>query len=433
VTISVTPHPETSPPSCTVTVSVPTGNVMSAVAVYRNDHNGRTLLRTQPTAGFDSRTVTDIECPYEENVTYDWTATYSDPASASTVFNETWASIAAWTAAGFGTYNVSGGKLRNNGTSPSYLYRTVASAKYRITVASFDGGTVNSYIFFGGNTAGVGYGVFVRVTETGTLYFGDSITSALVATTIDPTAPFVIDFNATTVSISGTGGSASLPLARTITAVTIYSTGNSANSVNVGAIKVESYAASSNIAQTSSPVSLDPDEAWLIHPGSASLSVPLAETDATVAGIVDIAPVENPSNATVHKILGSATPIPTTTGPRTDDRTTMTVATVTSAEAASLRALLAPDVPLLVQIPPSWGLDFNSGFYQVGDTDAARVGQVVSGHRIWTLPMQKVQSPVVDVENTGWSYASVAAEFDTYLELVDNFATYADLASNTRS
>ncbi len=432
MTIVATANPLATPPSVTVAMSVTATNVMSAIAVYRNDHNGRTLLRTQPTAGFDSRTVTDYECPYEENVTYDWTATYSDPASASTVFNETWASTASWTAAGFGTYNVSGGNLRNNSTSPSTLYRTVSAAKYRITVASFDGGTVNSYIYFGTNVLGVPSGVFVRVTETGTLYFGDSLTSALIATTISPTSPFVIDFNATTVSISGTGGSASLALARTITAVSVYGTGNTANSVNIGAIKVESYAASSNIAQTSSPVNLAPAKAWMIHPGSTSLSVPLAETDPTVAGIVDIASVENASNATVHKILGSATPIPTTTGPRTDDRTTMTIVTVTAAESVALRALLAPDVPILVQIPPSWDLDFNSGFYQVGDTSIARTGEVQSSRRLAVLPMQKVQSPVVDVENTGWSYASVAAEFATYVDLTTNFATYADLASNTR-
>jgi hypothetical protein len=407
---------------------------MSAVAVYRNDSNGRTLLRTQPSAGFDSRTVTDYECPYEENVTYDWTATYSDPASASTVWNEAWSSTASWTV-GAGTWNVSGGKLRNTGTSLNVLYRTMSSGKYRVTIASFDGGTTGTTIYLGSYFTSIvsGAGVFVRITETGVLYFGDSTGSGLLtATTISPTSPFVIDFNATTVTITGSGGSATLPVARTMQAVVVQGTGNNANSSNIGAIKVESYAASSTIAQTSSPVNLSPDDAWLIHPGATSLSVPLSDTNQGAASIVEIAPVQNVSNATVHEILGSSTPIPTTTGPRSDDKTTLRIATITASENAAVRALLASDVPILVQIPPSWDLDFNSGFYQVGDTTTENPYDFYSTRRVITMPLQKVQSPVVDVENTGWSYASLAVEFATYSDTLTTFATYADLASNTR-
>lgn len=432
MTISVTPNPSATPPSCTVAVSITAGFVMSSVAVYRNDHNGRTLLRSQPAAGFDSRTVTDYECPYEENVTYDWTTTYTDPSAYSTLFNETWASTAAWTTSS-GTWNVSGGKVRNS-TVSAVLTRTIAAAKYRFTFASF---AVNGfgYIALGTGTVSSGQesnGVTLSLVSGGTVLRMDVSGGGYVVTTIDETQPFVVDFNATSVSISGTGGSATLPGNFTASHVTLTCLLATANTYQLGATKVESYPAATSLAQTSSSASLDPAEAWLIHPGSAGLSVPLAETDAAAAGIVDIAPVENPSNATVHKILGSATPVPTTTGPRTDDRTTMIVATVTTAESVALRALLAPDVPLLVQVPPSWDLDFNSGFYQVGDTSVARTGEVRSARRIVTMPMQKVQSPVVDVENTGWSYASVAVEFTTYSDLATNFATYADLASNTR-
>jgi hypothetical protein len=427
VTITATPNPLATPPSVSVALSVTPTYVMSSVAVYRNDHNGRTLLRSQPAAGFDSRTVIDYECPYEENVTYDWTVAYSDPSTFPDLFNETWASTASWSTI-VGTWNVSGGKLRNT-TAAALLTRSFSAAKYRITVASWAATTgVGNKLYF---TAASTSGPYLQLSTAGVISLVVSGSSTVTA--INPTQPFVIDMNASSITVSGTGGGASVSGNYTSNGLAVFvQAGATVNTFLLGAVKVETYPTATNLAETSSAINLAPSQAWLIHPGSTSLSVPMSETDTAAAGIVDISPVENPSNATVHKILGSATPVPTTVGPRTDDRTTMTVATVTSAEAVSLRALLAPDVPLLVQVPPSWDLDFNSGFYQVGDITVSRTGEVRSPRRIVILPLQKVQSPVVDIENTGWSYASVAAEFASYADILTTFATYADLASNSR-
>lgn len=427
MTITVTAHPETTPPSCTIDVSVTAGHVMSAVAVYRNDQNGRTLLRTQPSAGFDSRTVTDYECPYEENVTYDWTATSSDPAAASTLFSEAWVSTASWTTTS-GTWNVSGGRVRNTSFAAG-LQRTFTASKYRYSfgywaVAS-GYGTIGIY---DGSVGGTG--IWLKLTG-GVLSFGNSL-SNLVATTVDATQPFVIDVNATTVTLSGTGGSATFSSNRMADRIVLTGVTAGANAFQLGTVSVKSYAASTDTAQTSSPVSLEPDEAWLIHPGSPNLSFPLAQASGEVAGIRSIEPIVNRSNTTVHKVLGSATPIPTTTGPRSDDETVVSIGTMTTSESSSLRALLADDVPLLIQFPPSWDLDFNSGFYQPGDVTTSRIVDLPVPYRVFTLPLQKVQSPVVDIENTGWSYASVAVEFATYADLLTSFGTYADLASNTR-
>lgn len=437
MTISATAHPETTPPSVTVTTSITSGYVMSSIAVYRNDHNGRTLLRSQPGAGFDSRTVTDYECPYEENVTYNWAAVYTDPTAYSTVFNETWASLASWTVYS-GTANVSGGTVRNTSTFAA-LYRSVTLGKYRVTIGSMNGsGTTTTDVYLNSVSANTsGDGVRLRViggTLTVYVRVGGTVVST-TPTTIDESQPITVDFGTTSVTISGTGGSVVLPYNLSLGYVTLNLIALSANLSVIGAVKVQSYGTPTSVAETSSAVELAPDDAWLIHPGTPDLSVPMTNTNPNAAGIKAIGSVSNDSNTTLHKVLGSSTPIPTTTGPRGDDVTSMTVWTATSDERAAMRALLAPDVPLLIQIPPSWGADFNNGFYQPGEVAEERAtGQIRISDpaRDFQIPLTKVQSPVVDVENTGWSYASVAVEFSTYVDLTTNFATYADLASNTR-
>jgi hypothetical protein len=110
------------------------------------------------------------------------------------------------------------------------------------------------------------------------------------------------------------------------------------------------------------------------------------------------------------------------------------VYTHTSQERQDLRALLAPDTPILINVPPAWELDLDYGFYQVGDTTETRpytLGGVTM--RDFELPLTRVRSPEVDVENPGWSYAQVATVWATYTDLLTNYATYADLAADNRS
>jgi hypothetical protein len=428
VTITAVADAGGTPPSVDVTVTSGVGTVMSSVALWRNDSGGRTLVRSQPSAGFDSRVVTDYECPYGESVTYDWEATYI--SSFTSVWDETWASTASWNV-GYGTWAVSAGTVHNTSLG-AQLNRSLTLGKYR-------------YVFDGWSVAGAAAGRIDLVDVTSGDYIALKLTGGVLsiavtpngatftATTIDPSLPFTVDVNASSVSVNGTGGSTTLLADVQADTVSLTSNDAASSAYVVDNIEVFSYGASADIAETSDPITLDAVDAWLIHPGTPGLSIPLNETDATAAGIISIDPISNPTNATVHRILGSATPIPTTTGPRSDDLTAITLATVTTDERVALRALLASDIPILIQVPPAWDLEFNCGFYQVGDVTTARAANTVEAHRITTLPLTKVQSPVVDVENTGWSYAAVAAEFATYSALSVTFATYADLASNTRS
>jgi hypothetical protein len=428
VTITAVADAAGTPPSVDVTVTSGVGTVMSSVALWRNDSSGRSLVRSQPSAGFDSRTVTDYECPYGESVTYDWEATYT--SSFTSVWDETWASTAAWSIQFGSAWAVSAGKVHNTASS-SALYRSVTNGKYRVVV---DGWTVAG--------SGTGYLLLMMAgfsqNAVGLRLSGGVLSLSVndggyTVSSIDSTLPFTIDVNATSVTLSGTGDALTISGNVQFEYVVLSANDVGASDYEVDNIEVFSYGVESEVAETSDPVALDPDDAWLIHPGTPGLSIPIIETGNTATRMVEIGEIENATNTTVHRILGSATPIPTTTGPRADDTTTLTIETVTTNEAAAVRALLASDIPILIQIPPDWDLDFNCGFYQVGNVQTTRSDPIINAYRTFTLPLTKVQSPVVDVENTGWSYAAVAAEFDTYSSLLVTFATYADLAADTRS
>lgn len=425
MTITVTPEPLNAPPRNVVEVSVPAGSVMSSVAVWRNDLNGRTLLRSQPAAGFDSRTVFDYESPYGTSVTYDWAALYTDPTAFVTVLNETWANTAAWTVQS-GSFNVSAGKLRNS-VNYAGLTKSFSSLKRRVTFASLASATGYTRVYL---TAPVMFGpqVVLRI-EAGVLSLNDTIT------TINPTLPFKIDFNSSNVTLTGTGGSATASGNFLHSRIAFEVVDVNPNDLNVGAILVQDYGAEMSIAETSSADTLSPVDAWLVNVATPSLSFPLTGSNPFKAGIDFIGSVTNPTNTTRHQILGSDRVLPVTTGPRGDDETQMGIYTATNAERVALRALLKPDIPILVNIPANWDYDFESGFYSVGDVESDR--QADPRHkahmRRTTLPMVRVSSPVVTVENSGWSYAAVAVEFATYTSLPMSFDTYADLASNTRS
>jgi hypothetical protein len=259
-----------------------------------------------------------------------------------------------------------------------------------------------------------------------------------IDTGVPASAPFTITRGTSTVITGSVSGSYTLPVNQsdTILAINIGSNTGAATAITVGAITVQEIVPGDveTIAETSAPVNLNPADAWLIAPQSPALSIHLSNSNQQAAGISTIGPLSNATNTTVHRILGTSTPITTTTGNRQDDTLSATVYTHTSNERQALKALLAPDTPVLVNVPPSWDLDLAYGFYQVGDVTETRpytLGGVPM--RDFELPLTRVRSPEVDVENPGWSYAQVATVWATYTEVLTNYATYADLAADNRS
>lgn len=441
MTITVTPDPLASPPVNNLELSVPGSSIMQSLLVWRNDPGAiRTELRSQPIAGFNSRPAEDPECPYEVPVTYGWTVTYTDPSALSTVWNETWASLAAWTTTS-GSWNVSGGQARNTTTgSTSVAYREFAEAKVRVTVASLfataSGERARIYVEqSSSHWVTVSYRflddtVYVQYKDAGGAHPEQ-------ATSLDPTQPIIIDLLDDAVLVSGTGDSVSLPFDLTASKVQIVAvTPVSTNNVRIGAILVEAYGSATTVTEISDPVTLDVHDTWLVHPAAPGKSFKLQNLDALEAGIRTFGDLSRPSRANIVDVMGSDLPVPITFGPRGGAQLSIAIATVTSAERLALDAVLADEVPLLVQVPPSWGADFDVGFYSFLTSLERRFVAWLSRQqsaRMFEIPIVKVGSPIVDVANSGWSVAAVLAEFASVAEVLATFDTTADLLVNNRS
>lgn len=434
MTITVTADAAFSPPRNEIAVSVPTGNVMTSVSVWRNDSFGRSLVRSQPSAGFESRTVYDYECPYGQNVTYDWAAEYYDPLDVTTTFSEPFSSWpGAWTG-DTGDGSVASNRLTLAGAAATRtVTRSLSSVAWdRIDIERLSASDATARLSFTLGSTVFTLGLNSSATDV-SWGFSGAAPNATSLSGLDPltitreSGGIVLSNSGGSVSISGTFGNATLiSFSRTVVVST--------PSAVLGALTLVTFdSPTTDIAETSSAVNLNPTDAWLIAPQAPALSVPLSNSDQQAAGIRELNAVNNGSNTTIHRILATPTPITTTTGNRQSDTLGMTLYTHTSDERQAVRALLAPDTPILINVPTSWDLDLAYGFYQVGDVSESRpytLGGVPM--RDFTLPLTRVRSPEVDVENPGWSYAQVATVWATYTEVLGGYSTYADLAADNR-
>ncbi|WP_213816221.1 hypothetical protein [Glaciihabitans sp. dw_435] len=433
MTITVTADPTNAPPRTRIVVATPAGSVMSTLSVWRNVDGEQIPLREQPQAGFDSRPVDDFECPYGVPVTYGWSATYS--TAVTDLWNETWASTAAWTAATDGPavsapWTVSGGTARNGGNQ--WIARDVAPGKYRVTIASLVGRQVML-------TDVGGYSVAVYVDTSGKLSVTSLATATsgntLYVTTINPAQPFTIDIGESSVTIKGTGGSLSVPSPLTLTKVQLapLPAPVPAGAMVVGAIRVQAYATIATLEEQSATVWLRPVDAWLIHPATPARSVRIASASTDYASLTDFDPIVNKATATRHDILGSSKPLTTIPGNRGSDEGVLKIRTYTRQAEVDVLELLRDQVPILVNIPADWMTYFKYAFYQIGDVAPRRLKPGVRyPHRDIDLPYVEVEAPVVDVANNGWSWAQLAADFPTWNQVKAAFATWNDMAINKR-
>jgi hypothetical protein len=200
----------------------------------------------------------------------------------------------------------------------------------------------------------------------------------------------------------------------------------------VSATTLNQFGATATITETSAAVTLSPASAWFVHPATPSLSVPVGNGVDT--SIRTISTVTEAATSTNHIILGSPRPVPTTNGPRLADATQLILQTNTDVARANLKALLQDQTPILIRVPPALSYGFDDGFYAVGDYAADRTAQRPgSPRRVHTLPLQAVDSPVVSVINSGWSYATLALAEPNYTQVLAAFASYALLVTNTRN
>jgi hypothetical protein len=314
-----------------------------------------------------------------------------------------------------------------------------AQASYRAVISSLTASGVGVYQTMGVEFAdNAGHTVLlVSPTTNGTITVSRSIGGAGAATGISGTNPVTVDFLGGSIIVTGTGGSYTLPGLRGTDWATINVRTNFYNSGStfaVGEIKTSSYGVSYAGQVTSTPAIISPANSWMIHPSNPSLSVPISSQDRSTATIRSIGDITNPSNSTEHQILGQSNPIVTNSGPRLSSRLTMVIGTKTTAQEKALFALLGDGTPVLFRFPASFNIGFDDGFYAVGDIGRGRFAQRPGDAlRNFTLPLTQVQSPVVVVQNAGWSDAALAAEFATWAQVAAAFNTYADVASNNRN
>lgn len=460
--VSAVANASFSPPRNEITLSVTTGDVMKNPAVSRIINGVAQLIRQQPSAGLDTRTVYDYEAPRDVPCTYEFVTDYLNPSgTGAAVWDETWTSLSAWltgsNAAAATTdtsFSVSGGKLVWTQPSQDFgghdIYRTVTAGSYRVTIASMaftnpGGGTTSMQVYFYPSPLLSQYDtrpiLTLQATAAGTLtiianYPG--ATESTTATTISTSSTITVDFLGTSISVSGSGGTwNSQPLYTTTNINQVHvapSSTTGGSTFTVGEIKVSNYATvSTHVDQLSSPVTLSPAAAWLIHPSNPALSMPVSSHDRSAATIRILGEVSNASTVTEHEILGQQFPITTTSGPRQGNKLQAVVGVRTAAQEQALMGLLADGTPLLFRAPASYPIGLEEGFYSVGDVTRARISQRLGDPmRNFTLPLTQVQSPIVTVQNAGWSWAALAAAFPTWAAVAAAYNTWADVLTNNR-
>jgi len=434
MTVTVVADPLFVPPRIQVTVTVPSGNIMANPVLSRIVNGVAEQVREQPSAGFDTRTISDYEMPYDVPVTYEFTTDYSTP-SGTTVWDETWPNLSAWTTA-YGSFTVSSGTATTTSTA-AQIDRAVSSTAFkRVVISSLattvsTGGVNNSSISFGPANQ-----VQLFVTPTGKVRVVDGVGLRSTVTTITASAPITIDFLNQYVVITGTGGTwtSALRSNTNFTDVTLRSDiPAGTGSFTVGEVKITNYPTSSSTDQLSSPVAISPLQPWLIHPSNPGLSMPLSSKDRSAVAIRSVGEVSNTSTITEHPILGQALPITTTSGPRLGSKYQLQLMSRTAAQERAIMGLVSDGTPLLFRAPFIYPIGIEEGFYAVGDVTRTRLADRLGDEtRFITLPLTRVQSPIVNVQNTGWSWAALAAQFATWADEANGYASWADVFTNNR-
>lgn len=192
------------------------------------------------------------------------------------------------------------------------------------------------------------------------------------------------------------------------------------------------YGSGTSTSETSNTVTLSPLYPWLIHPTAPSLSVCLDQARFDRMGVVSLGTETRPALKTKHRIQGSEFQIVTKSGPRGAQSFPMQVALTSAAERAALVSVTRDQTPLLVQVPASWGWDFDNGYYDIDDVGTERALQYGPElRRTVTLPLERVEEPI-GTQAATWTWAGFLSGSSTWDAAKAAYATWADVATNTR-
>lgn len=173
---------------------------------------------------------------------------------------------------------------------------------------------------------------------------------------------------------------------------------------------------------TSPQVTVTSSQVWLVHPGIPSLSVPITLRKGSLAQTT------RPVTRGTFWPMGRAYPVIVTDGSRKAPQSQLLVEVDTVTDETSLTDLLADASALLLNVPSSLALGWDSSYVSIGDVTVDRLTDIgTDPYRVVTLPFTVVDRPAggsqslrtyVDVLAGYGSYAAVQAQYRSYVDLL---------------
>ncbi len=168
---------------------------------------------------------------------------------------------------------------------------------------------------------------------------------------------------------------------------------------------------------TSASTLVDETNAWLIHPGDTSLSIKLS-------GLRELGTRKRQITQSVQRVLGRADPI-VMADARSTVEASFKLGTSTLADVDAMAAVTASGVPLLLNIPVSYGWGVTYEWCAVGDLDEARVVTQVGArpNRLFTATYIVVARPEGNLLPPR-TWANVLSEEASWSSLLTHRATW---------
>lgn len=162
---------------------------------------------------------------------------------------------------------------------------------------------------------------------------------------------------------------------------------------------------------------------WLIHVGVPGLSMPITLRPGSLAE-EDFA-----LNRGVFQVMGRTTPVVFTDGSRKASSSQLVIATATLGELANLKVLVSDGTPLLLNVPASMGLGFDTSYVSIGDMKVARLTTIASDtNRDVTLPFNVVDCPVGGSQ-AARTWADVIATYSSWQQVEAAYSSWTALIS----
>lgn len=169
----------------------------------------------------------------------------------------------------------------------------------------------------------------------------------------------------------------------------------------------------------SAPVTLDEQEAWLIHPGVPVLSRPIL-----AAGITGR--TRRVERAVLYP-MARRTPAVQSDGQRKASEYTLTIRTTTEQDRIAVDLLFDDASTLLLNVPAAWRWGIGAEYVAVGDTLEDRLYPYApEQRRTWTLPLIVVDRPVGGAQSER-TFADVLADNASFDQLMVKYPTFLAL------